>query len=74
MDLLTVPKKIFLGDYMWVFVILAVIVAGYQAIQHYNAASRYEHVPFFPFMLKHHPLVTIGTVIAFGFLVVMAFN
>lgn len=46
MDLLTVPKKIFLGDYMWVFVILAVIAAGYQAIQHYNAASRYEHVPF----------------------------
>lgn len=33
---------------MWVFVILAMIVAGYQAIQHYNAASRYEHVPFFP--------------------------
>ena len=56
---------------MWVFVILAVIAAGYQAIQHYNAASRYEHVPF---MLKHHPLVTIGAVIAFGFLVVMAFN
>ena len=59
---------------MWVFVILAVIVAGDQAIQHYNAVSRYEHVPLFPLMLKHHPLVTLAAVIAFGLLVAMAFN
>ena len=64
---------------MWVFVILAVILAGYQAVQHYNNVSRYNYqhgkeTPFFSFMLKNHPFVSIGAMIAFGLLIAMAFN
>lgn len=65
---------------MELIIILAVIVSGYQAIQHYNNVSNYnytqrgEETPFFSFMLKNHPFVSIGSVILFGLLIVMAFN
>lgn len=64
---------------MGAIIILAVIVAGYQAVQHYNAVSRYNYqygkeTPFFSFMLKNHPFVTIGAVLAFGLLLAMGFN
>lgn len=60
-------------------VILAMIAAGHNAVQHYNDVSSYnyqrgEKTPFFSFMLKNHFLVSIGSVIAFCLLIAMAFN
>lgn len=64
---------------MGAIIILAVIAAGYQAVKDYNNVANYNYkhgkeTPFLGFMLKNHPLVSIGAVIAFCTLMAMAFN
>lgn len=64
---------------MGFIILLAVVITGYQAVQHYNDVSRYNYqygqeTPFFSFMMKNHPFVTIGAILAFGLLIAMALN
>lgn len=64
---------------MWFFLLVFVLVSGYNAIQDYNETARYnfsrgDETPFFQFMLFHHPFVTISSVILFGLLVFVGFS